>query len=214
MIKNRHKPVENTVRGYPGPLVCSLCHKEKDKSEFFVSNIQKGVRRCKKCCREYGRKKLNNINSLIDYIFEKHSYTCRRKDRKSCKMLYTKENFINWVNAQERFFNLYKIWIESGTPASLRPTVCRKDSTKDYTIDNLLITVNKSTKNVIPQKKMRPIGEFTKNGNLLRSYPGISYAAKELKGSVSHLWKSLQNSEKTYRGSYWRYLGDKISYSS
>lgn len=212
MIKNRNKPVEDTVQGYMGPLVCSMCLKEKDKSEFFVSNIKKGIRRCKKCCIKYGRKQLTNINSLINYIYGKQSYSCRRKDRKPCKIFYTKEQFISWINTQEKFFDLYKIWIESGTPASLRPTVGRKDSDKNYTIDNLLITVNKNMKNVSFQKKIRPVGEFTKNGTLLCSYSGLTYAAKELKGSVSHLCKSLKNSEKTYRGSYWRYLDNKCVY--
>ena len=121
-------------------------------------------------------------------------------------MAYTREELSNWINKQPEFFKLYKIWLESNMKASLRPTLCRKDSQKDFTLDNLDITVNKHSKYVLNKIKMKPVGQFTASGIFIARYDSIALAAHTLKGSISHLWKSLQDKNKTYRGFYWRYL--------
>jgi hypothetical protein len=207
-IKNRHKPEEETIHGYPGPLICRTCNVEKERSEFYVSSLARNERKCKACCKKYNREKLKDVNFLIDHIYNKQAYTCRRKDRKSTKLRYTREELLKWVNGQKRFFELYRVWLESDLHALLRPTICRKDVNADFTLDNLRIVTVKESKSVLPKNQMRPIGQFTVSGNLVTRYPGIQFAARDLKGSVRHIMSSLQQKEKTYRGYIWRYLDE------
>lgn len=166
---------------------CNKCLITQCLANFSVARSNKDgySNKCKKCKSKYTQ---NYTRTLIGKITQ--IYNCQlssSKDRKHSKPSYTKKELINWL-LKNGFENLFNQWVASDYKKHLSPSVDRLDDFKGYSFDNIrLVTWDKNRDKIYDQrnsctritKQNRQVSQFTMEGDFIKSYPSIAFAARE-----------------------------------
>lgn len=117
--------------------------------------------------------------------------------------LYDKYWLYYWCMENTLFHSLYDKWIISGLEKELKPSVDRIVENSPYSKDNLQIMTFESNRekghkavaagNII--RKVRPISQYTIDGDFIRSFPSVASASRLLGISRCSISGVLNNSK-------------------
>lgn len=183
---------------------CIRCKTTKNDDEF-LKDKRKSV--CLECNRSYTKEYRSSINGLIARIYSAHKEIARNQN---VKVEYTSEQFFQWINKQDKFFDLYGLWIENGQQSDLKPCVIRKSS-GNYSLDNLQIVDWKQSYLVKKIKQSKTVMQVDDNNVIMGIFPSTREAAKIIgvtRGAVAH---SLKHNHKC-KGYYFKYSNAKVTF--
>lgn len=182
-------------------VLCTKCKKYKEKDEFYESCLQKKHYNCKNCLNEYREIRRSNVNRLIDNMY------CHQLHSKSkVEVLYTWNELSSWLLNQSEFNKLHQIWVESSCNKDLTPAVIRIDSTKAFSLDNLVITTSKKARLINVNKRNRAVVQMDQNENEIATFPNARVAAKILNITIyQNIHGACAGRRKTCHGFKWKY---------
>jgi len=150
------------------------------------SNCKDGHKnQCKSCIAIKVLARKQTKIGLIKNIYT-HQIT---RSRKRLHLLpeYTLEELTGTLLGMDAFHRLHKNWRLSGYETALRPSIDRLDNSIGYTKKNIQLTTwgaNKSNgyttrKNGTDTKRLKPVNQFTLDGEFIRNYFSMSEAARQ-----------------------------------
>lgn len=166
---------------------CNKCLIIKCLSEFSVAKSNKDgySNQCKKCKSELTRNYVKTLNGKITQIY--NSQIKASKDRGHPLPTYNKLELTDWLLKND-FENLFNQWVDSNYKKHLAPSVDRLDDLQGYSFDNIrLVTWDVNRDKIYDQrndctritKQNRQVSQFTIEGEFIKSYPSIAFAARE-----------------------------------
>lgn len=177
---------------------CAKCG-EKDP-EKLVSDPRANL--CKSCynsyCKNTHRKR---VNTVIGRIYEGHYGNAQRT---GIPISYDQEQFLRWVSKQDRFFELFRIWQESGYPKKLKPCVIRK-TPESYDLSNLLVMTYKQTSSYKGRKQGKQVKQIDLDGNVVAVYPSLREAEKHVSVTRAAIKHAIRYPHQLSDGYYWRF---------
>jgi hypothetical protein len=177
---------------------CAKCGEKYP--EQLVSDPRANL--CKSCynsyCKNTHRKR---INTVICRIYEGHQSNARLR---GIPINYSQEQFLRWVGKQDRFFELYRIWEESGYPKKLKPCVIRK-SPESYDLSNLLVMTYRQTASYKGRKLGKQVKQIDLDGNVIAVYPSLREAEKHVSVTRMAIKHAIKNPHQLSDGYYWRF---------
>lgn len=193
--------------------ICSICNTEKPLSEYYAS---KGFPRteCKECHlkKKHEREAANPyktvIHNMISGIFHRTQWSTEKAQNKSyagvkCLLGSTPEE------ARRTLHRHFELNIKRLMSEGKKPSVDRKESSGDYSVDNIEIipleeNVRKGAQKGTEMTK-RPIGVYD-SGNPYKSYDSVSEAAKALGLKRDTIIRHAKNGTETRYGLSFKYL--------
>lgn len=180
-------------------ILCSHCHTYKSKEKFNPSCIDHKHYVCADCLRNYRKKRVSNINRLIDNMYY-HQINSKSD------VLYSWEQFSTWLLQQSSFISLYELWIDSKLNKKFTPSVVRKDSKKPFSINNLKITTSCMSKLNSSRTRARCVIQMDENNQQLAKYPNSRIAAEMLNYKhYVNIHSVCNNIKKHAAGFKWKY---------
>jgi len=97
---------------------------------------------------------------------------------------------------------IYYLWERDKAYKLKKPSLDRRNSKKDYTIDNCKFI--ELSENSI--KESRKACACFKNGKKVKSFKSLSEAGRCYKTSMGNIWTCCNNKNRTLRGLKWKYV--------
>ena len=193
----KEKSLERRFKPIPDFRICSVCESEKPITDFFRDYHASGSYSyvCKQCQNEKRRK------IFIERPWVKHYRWMRTR----CLCLST--------NGHEYYKNIkplitieeVKFLYERDKAAEMkRPSLDRKDSTKDYTLDNCQFIEMIENSRKITNK---PIFQLDLKMNLIKEFVSVAEASRELKISTNSISKCANGKIQQVKGFIFKFKG-------
>jgi len=176
---------------------CNICGEFKLLDDYpKCKSCKDGYEnRCKKCAaiKELARRRTKE--GLIAAIYT--SQKAHSRERFHVQPEYTLEELRKALMHMDAFHRLHKNWRLSGYETALRPSIDRLDNSIGYTKTNIQLTTwetNKAnghatSKNGTDTKQLKPVNQFTLDGEFIRSYFSMHEAARQTdvtQGNISN----------------------------
>jgi len=168
--------------------ICNKCGVEKPVSEFSIHSANKdGIRNvCKKCVNDYQYIRRKTKEGLVSCIYSDQRHNS--KDRGYGMPVYTNKELREWLFNQEKFHELYDLWVASGYSKNAVPSCDRIDDYKGYSLDNIRITTwhenqfryFEDSYNGINNKQNVAILQYDKKWNFIKEYYSVSNASRSI----------------------------------
>ncbi len=123
---------------------------------------------------------------------------------------YSLEEFRTWILNKKEFIKLFKEWEESGFKRKLSPGLDRKDESKGYTFDNVIINTleeNQRNHGKLTRKgqgssahRGRLVKQYDKNMTLIAIHPSLSEAARQIGTTPINVKRGVDGKQKTVKG--------------
>ena len=180
---------------------CSKCNKTKSFINFTKNLQYKDGYNCwcKYCCNQYNkiRLSLSPWKRFLKLIKQR----CNDSNHRSYKYYGGKG-----IKYSITYEDLEFLWFRDKAYLMDKPSIDRKNSNKDYTLDNCQFLEHKknSVKRDMSQM-VRSIKQYDLNKNFIKEYDTITIASKELKIDNSTIVKCAKNKRNTAGGYIWEY---------
>ena len=120
--------------------ICYKCKLKKPLKSFALNKqTSDGIAfYCKECNAKEAKEYRRSRDGLI-----RHIYSCQKmhsKKRGHVPPLYTKSEFIDWMNAQEQYTFLHHVWVKGKFNRWLRPSIDRLNDNLPYSFSNIRLT--------------------------------------------------------------------------
>ena len=190
---------------------CKLCNQTKD-----ITNFSKGKATCKPCSSIVAKERNKTPNGVVSMMYSNQRMTSRKMGRPAPD--YTLAELREWVLSQPNWNTLYSAWVNSGYDKYIKPSCDRINSSLPYTLSNLqLVTFQDNLNNKSNDNRKglhlgangKPIRQLTKEGVLVKEYPSVFYAMRELgknEQSSSNIHQVCKGIWKTAYGYKWEYI--------
>lgn len=166
--------------------------------------------------KAYNRTKRGLVRRLYNHQLE------RCKSRKHELPTYSRDELEKWLYEQPNFNILYTEWVDSSYLKGLKPSVDRINDYTSYTISNIQLTTweqNNSkaradTKSGKLHKATRQISQYTKQGDMITTYPSIAIAARRTGSNSKAISECLSGRIKTSNNFIWKYTSGELANST
>ena len=128
---------------------------------------------------------------------------------------YSNKDLQDWLYNDWLFNLLYDNWVNCDYIKDIKPSLDRLDDTKPYSFDNIQLmtwgdNLSKSSKDKSSGKlkasmPLRPVAQFTKQGEYMAEYFSMSEAARQSGVKVNNIWNNLNGVCKSSGGFVWKY---------
>lgn len=137
----------------------------------------------------------------------------RSKVKNLSPLTFSKEDFAVWVQGQLLYQQLFDDWVASGNSRFSAPSIDRLDDYIGYTLTNIRLVVyqenlekgHKDRREGVNNKVSRTIEQLDDEGNVLNTFPSISYAARETETNRGSINQVLAGTRLRAGGYKWRY---------
>ena len=179
---------------------CTKCKKNKKESNFHKRKVAKdGLSSwCKDCKNKDTRMFKRTKEGLICEIY--HTQKASSKTRGMNLPDYSQKELEEWVFSKPNFNSLYENWVKSSYARNLKPSIDRIDDFKSYTIENIRLVTSyvnilksyEDTKSGKLSKRLKKIGQYTKEDKLIKVFPSSAIASRELGINVKSIYTSIK----------------------
>lgn len=195
---------------------CYDCTLTKPFDAFAKSSATKDGHnaQCKTCAVEAARQRTRTRRGLVKKIYHNQRMTSKKMGRPM--PAYSEDQLFDWM-VDHGYETLWRAWTDSGHDKWLSPSIDRKDNNKNYTLDNIqLITWRENLDNYVkhnelgiqPRPDMKPVAQYTKDGQYIKTHLSAAIAAREMVGhnrNVSNITAVCHGKAKTAYGYQWRF---------
>ena len=189
--------------------VCSSCKKEKKIKKFT-----KGDTRCVKCLSVKAKKYRKSKAGLYSVMYSAQKNSSKKRNHPMPS--YTKEELIEWLNNQELFELLYRVWELKNYDKYFKPSCDRIDSTKPYSLDNIQLTTwgdnerlykLEDNKRGLQSDTYRAVNQYTMDMVFVKKHASIAEAQRSVGCSnVGYVCSGRRNQA---GGFIWRYADEE-----
>lgn len=199
-------------------LICNNCKLNLPIENFTNCKVNKHRYGKDTLCKECKRiKKLEFSHSklgVIQTIYDSQKLSCRIRKHDMPK--YTKEELKKYLLDNEVFNSLFEQWVKSNYKTRLKPSIDRLNDYSTYSFDNIRIVTFRENKSKAHSNKRNAIGTSANQckavvqkdlkGNIIKIYPSISIASREMNIPHQNITKVCQKKRHTAKQFRWEYL--------
>lgn len=149
------------------------------------------------------RTKQDLLRARWTAINSRHLY----RGYENVKVLISKNRFFE-VFDNEDFEKLFNSWVDGGRKLSLAPSIDRIDPTGHYEESNMrwiTFSENASRARNKGVHRRRPVMQFSKDGNYIRTFTSISDAGRAVNGSSRNIVSVARGRISSSAGFIWKY---------
>lgn len=194
----KHRATKQLRFNEQGDILCTYCVKYKPKEDYLDCNLSHKHYICGECEREHRKKKLGNINRLIDNVYG--------HQKASDKILYTWDQLCDWLHKETNFVALYQDWKVYSFEKEYTPTVIRIDASKPFSLDNLRVTTAAHAREYCTHKRERKVIQMDDDGKEIANFSNARVAAQFLNYKCySNIHEACKGTKKRVAGYRWKY---------
>jgi hypothetical protein len=194
----KHRSTKQQRYNEKNEILCTYCTTYKEKEEFLESNLEKHFYKCKLCETKYRKERIGDINRIIDNIYG--------HQRSNCEVLYSWEQFSQWLIKKTNFLNLYLFWKSVNYDKNFVPAVLRINSSKPYSLDNLKVTTAKFARTLCSKKREKKVIQLDKQGKKIATFCNAKVASEFINYKFfSNIHLVCKGQKKSAGGFMWKY---------
>ena len=192
---------------------CKLCYLEKPIKEYSKHKETTDKLRgyCKKCAHDEYIKRRRSPDGFVKILYQTHINNSIKRGMPP--PTYTKIDFIEWVNNNTKFNELFKKWVDSGYINYNVPSIDRIDDYIGYTFDNIQVLSwednwkkgNSDRFLGINTKNSKEVIQYTKEGVEINRFSGARLAGRELGLHGNSIASCCRGALKTTGGFVFKY---------
>lgn len=190
---------------------CTRCNQTKQLTDFSRNKSM-----CKPCATMDIQERNKTPNGVVAMMYSNQRMTSRKMGRPEPD--YTLKQLREWVHSHPNWQSLFDAWVASGYDKYIKPSCDRINSSLPYTLSNLrLVTFQENLNNKFDDTRKglhlgangKPVRQLTKEGVLVKEYPSVLYAMRELgksEQSSSNIHSVCKGIWKSAYGYLWEYI--------
>ena len=141
---------------------------------------------------------------VIGSIYNTQVQNSIKLDRRAPE--YTKQELSSWLTSQSIFHVMFSEWVNSGYNKWLKPSVDRRCDYTHYCMSNIQLMTWRENYDKGRVLVSNPVGQYSKEGNLLGVFKSILEASLKTKVSDSNISRVCRGKRKTAGGYIWVHL--------
>jgi len=182
--------------------VCKRCELPKDVSLFAAKRLT-----CKVCRSEQARERNRTRIGMIKNIYLAMVSTSKLRGFEPVS--FSLNDLDEWFNSKSNADALYDRWVANNYDRNTRPAIFRRDYTKPYTIDNLVLmslaaNYKRSATNYLADRA-KPVIQYDLDGNFIAEFESGKLAGDSLgvaDGSINMCCNGLRKTAHKYQWSH------------
>ena len=193
--------------------LCNKCNEHKSLSLFSKKRASEdGLQKyCKACVTQFMLDYKRTKNGLIATIYDNQKSNSRQRGYSLPD--YTMVELKRWFYLQPIQEALYSSWVDSGYEKRLRPSVDRKDDSKEYSLTNIQLMTweqnnkkgNDDRKDGTNNKTNKEVIQMTLDGNFIQKFHSSMEASRVTGIYRTGITNCCNNKVKSAGGYTWKY---------